>query len=69
MIIIIQQKEHDRFVREGDNLFMKHTINLTEALCGFQLVIEHLDGRNIIMKTSPGDVIEPGKLFFARRRI
>jgi len=60
VIIIIQQKEHDRFVREGDNLFMKHTINLTEALCGFQLVIEHLDGRNIIMKTSPGDVIEPG---------
>jgi DnaJ family protein A protein 2 len=62
VIIVIQQKEHERFIRDNDNLFIKHTINLTEALCGFQLVIQHLDGRNIVMKTSPGDVIEPGSV-------
>lgn len=40
---------------------MKHTINLTEALCGFQFSIQHLDGRNILFKTQPGEVIEPGE--------
>lgn len=58
--IIIQVKEHDKFVREGDNLFMKHTIGLTEALCGFHFCLKHLDGRDIVFKTSPGDIIEPG---------
>jgi DnaJ homolog subfamily A member 2 len=39
---------------------MKHTIGLTEALCGFHFCIKHLDGRDIVFKTTPGDVIEPG---------
>jgi DnaJ family protein A protein 2 len=62
VIIVLQQKEHERFVRETDSLYMKHTINLTEALCGFQFSIQHLDGRNILFKTQPGEVIEPGAI-------
>jgi DnaJ family protein A protein 2 len=41
---------------------MKHKINLVESLCGFQLVVTHLDGRKIIIKHSPNDPIAPGKI-------
>lgn len=65
VIIVLQGKEHEQFIRDGDSLFIKHTINLTEALCGFAFTIRHLDGRSIVFKTAPGDVIEPGRLIFA----
>ncbi|XP_023225961.1 dnaJ homolog subfamily A member 2-like [Centruroides sculpturatus] len=60
VIIVLQQKPHEVFQREGNDLFMTHKVNLTEALCGFNIVIQHLDGRDIVMKNPPGDVIEPG---------
>lgn len=62
VIIVLQQKEHERFLRDKDSLFMKHTLNLTEALCGFQLVVQHLDNRNIVFSNQKGDVIEPGSI-------
>jgi len=45
--------------RNGDNLIMKHKINLIESLCGFQLIITHLDGRKIVLKHPPNDPIAP----------
>ncbi|KFM60612.1 DnaJ-like protein subfamily A member 2, partial [Stegodyphus mimosarum] len=62
VIIILQQMPHERFQREGPDLYMSHTLTLTEALCGFCMVIKHLDGRNIVVKHAPGEVIEPGSV-------
>lgn len=39
---------------------MNHKIGLVEALCGFQFMLKHLDGRQIVVKYPPGKVIEPG---------
>lgn len=60
VIIILQQEPHATFERSGDSLIMKHKINLVESLCGFQLVITHLDGRKIVLKHPPNDPIAPG---------
>jgi DnaJ family protein A protein 2 len=60
VIIVLQLKEHDSFTRRGDDLIFKKTVSLTEALCGVSFVIKHLDGRNILLTTKCGDVIEPG---------
>lgn len=60
VIVVLQQSPHDVFQRDGDNLIMKHKINLVESLCGFQLVITHLDGRKIILRHPPNDPIAPG---------
>ncbi|CAH1978041.1 unnamed protein product [Acanthoscelides obtectus] len=60
VVIILQQKPHDVFQRNGDDLHLKHTISLTEALCGFTFIVRHLDGRDIVVKHPPGDVIKPG---------
>ena len=40
---------------------MTKKIHLAEALCGFHMVIKHLDKRDLIVKYPAGQVIEPGK--------
>jgi DnaJ family protein A protein 2 len=61
IIIVLQQEPHALFQRSGDNLIMKHKINLVESLCGFQLVITHLDGRQIVLIHPPNHPIAPGR--------
>lgn len=59
VVIVIQQKPHPIFQRDGNDLHMTHEITLTEALCGFNLLIKHLDGRDVVMKSLPGSIIKP----------
>nr|ABI18985.1 molecular chaperone DjA2 [Allium ampeloprasum] len=59
IVFVLQQKEHPKFQRKGDDLFYKHTLSLTEALCGFQFVLTHLDGRQLLIKSNPGEVVKP----------
>lgn len=62
VIIVLQQKPHDVFKRTGDDLLMEREITLTEALCGFEFVVKHLDGRDLLVRHLPGEVIKPGDL-------
>ncbi|CAH2231406.1 dnaJ homolog subfamily A member 2-like [Pararge aegeria] len=62
VIIVLQQKPHELFKRTGDDLLMEREITLTEALCGFEFVVKHLDGRDLLIRHSPGEVIKPGDL-------
>nr|AGY48884.1 MIP1.2 [Nicotiana benthamiana] len=59
IVFILQQKEHPKFKRKGDDLFVEHTLTLTEALCGFQFVLTHLDSRQLLIKSQPGEVVKP----------
>ncbi|GMP91736.1 hypothetical protein CsSME_00042293 [Camellia sinensis var. sinensis] len=59
IVFVLQQKEHPKFKRKGDDLFVEHTLSLTEALCGFQFILTHLDGRQLLIKSNPGEVIKP----------
>ncbi|PHT60413.1 DnaJ protein -like protein 2, partial [Capsicum baccatum] len=43
------------------DLFVEHTLSLTEALCGFHFILTHLDNRQLIIKSQPGEVVKPGK--------
>lgn len=56
---IVQEKEHSLFKRKGADLLITKTLSLNEALCGFEFVINHLDGREIVIKSRPGEVIKP----------
>jgi DnaJ family protein A protein 2 len=60
VIIVLQEKKHDRFERRGQDLAMTRKIVLREALCGCSFPVKHLDGRVLHVKTKPGDVIRPG---------
>jgi len=58
VIFVVKEQSHDSFQREGVHLFMEKEIPLVNALTGFQFIVNHLDGRKILVKTSPGDIIK-----------
>merc|ERR1719327_757079 len=59
VVFVLKQQEHALFKRKGADLFIEKTISLVEALCGFQLEITHLDGRKLLIKTQPGEIVKP----------
>ncbi|OQS04695.1 hypothetical protein THRCLA_03084 [Thraustotheca clavata] len=61
IVFVVQEKEHALFQRKGANLIMEKKISLVEALCGFETIIEHLDGRHLHVKSKPGEVIKPNQ--------
>lgn len=61
IVFVVQVKEHPKFKRELDDLYIDHNLSLTEALCGFQFAVKHLDGRQLLIKSNPGEVIKPGQ--------
>ncbi|XP_037623670.1 dnaJ homolog subfamily A member 4 [Sebastes umbrosus] len=62
VIIVLDQKEHTVFKRKEDDLRMKMSIKLAEALCGFKKTIQTLDDRNLIISSLPGEVIKHGDI-------
>ncbi|XP_024359351.1 dnaJ protein homolog [Physcomitrium patens] len=61
IVFVLQLKDHPKFKRKGDDLFVEHSLNLTEALCGFQFPLTHLDGRQLLIKSNPGEIVKPGQ--------
>jgi len=59
VVFVLKQQEHALFKRRGADLFLEKKISLVEALCGFELEITHLDGRKLLVKTAPGDIVKP----------
>ena len=58
LIFDISVTKHNLFERVKDNLYMKKTIELTEALCGTQFIVKHLDNRKLLVTLK--NVIHPG---------
>merc|ERR1719162_1678288 len=56
---VLKEQEHAVFKRKGADLFIERKISLVEALCGFELEVTHLDGRKLLIKTNPGDIVKP----------
>lgn len=54
VIVVINQKNHSRFKRQGVDLYYQMNIELSEALCGLCRPIKTLDDRTIIIRTIPG---------------
>jgi len=59
VVFVLQEQPHAEFKRKGDDLFVERTISLSEALCGFSMELTHLDGRKLLIKSGPGEVIKP----------
>merc|ERR1740138_1250148 len=59
VVFILKEQEHAIFKRKGADLFVEKSIGLVEALCGFEMELEHLDGRKLHIKTQSGDIVKP----------
>ncbi|KAI9328209.1 hypothetical protein DFJ73DRAFT_665412 [Zopfochytrium polystomum] len=62
VIIQIEEKEHPRFKRRNDDLYVEVKIDLLTALAGGQFNITHLDDRILQVTILPGEVIKPGEV-------
>lgn len=61
MVIVLQQKPDSTFERKGNDLYMTHQVGIVEALCGMEFTVKHLDGRDLVIRNPPGNVLEPGQ--------
>lgn len=59
VVFVIQEEPHETFTRKGEDLYIKKSITLLEALTGCQIVVTHLDNRKLIIKNKPGEIIKP----------
>merc|ERR1712193_339213 len=62
IIIVLDEKAHDKFKRSGQDLIMKMDISLTEALTGLKKAVKTLDDRTLVIQTLRGEVIKTGDL-------
>lgn len=60
IIIVLDEKPHPVFKRNGDDLYFDAKIDLVTALAGGQFAIPHLDERVLLVSVLPGESIHPG---------
>ena len=60
VVIVIEEKPHERFKREDTNLWTDIHVDLLTALAGGQFSIKHLDDRALVVNIKPGEVIKEG---------
>jgi len=66
IIIVLDEKAHSMFKRNGQDLIMKMDISLTESLTGFRKAIKTLDDRTLVIQTVRGEVVKTGDLKMVR---
>ncbi|KAJ3074962.1 Type I HSP40 co-chaperone [Podochytrium sp. JEL0797] len=62
IIIVVEEKPHDRFKRKGSDLFIDVQIDLLTALAGGHFAVPHLDDRVLMVQILPGEVIKPEEI-------
>jgi len=59
LIVVLEQKQHSYFSRVKNNLYIELSISLSEAIGGFELPVETLDKRILLIRNDQGTVIHP----------
>jgi DnaJ family protein A protein 2 len=57
VVIVLRESPHRTFKRDGSHLYVEKKISLKEALCGFQIQIEHFNKRVVTVRSNPGENI------------
>ena len=60
LVIQVIEKEHPKYKRKGNDLFIEEQITLCEALCGLELTIDHLIGP---LQVKISDIVKPNQMF------
>ena len=55
IIIVLDEKEHAQFKRNGIDLIHTMNISLSDSLCSFKRTITTLDDRTLVIQTVPGE--------------
>ena len=60
LAVVIDEKPHALFKRDGDDLVYHCAITLRQALCGFKLTFRGVDGEDVVAQPATGEVTSPG---------
>jgi len=60
VVIVIEEKPHERFRRQENDLIIEVEIDLLTALAGGRFAIRHLDERALIVQVHPGEITKHG---------
>ena len=60
LVIQVIEKDHSKYKRKGNDLFIEEQITLCEALCGLELTIDHLTGP---LQVKISDIVKPNQMF------
>lgn len=66
VVIVIEEKPHDRFKRQDTDLITDIEVDILTALGGGQLAVKHLDDRALLINLVPGEVIKQGTCYAHR---
>jgi DnaJ homolog subfamily A member 2 len=55
---VIQELKHPIFTRKGADLLITKKLSLKQALTGFAWKVKHLDGRDLVIQSKPGEIIQ-----------
>ena len=62
IIIVVDEQPSVNFKRSGDDLITNVKIDLLVALAGGPVTVKFLDGRTLVAKIAPGEVVKPGDI-------
>lgn len=62
LILHVEEKRHNTFQRNEDNLVMEMNISLAESIVGFEKEIMYLDGKKVVIEFKSGDSIGDGDI-------
>ena len=63
VVIVIEEKPHERFQRKENDLITDVEIDLLSALAGGAFAIRHLDDRALVVNIDSDEIIRDGKLY------
>ena len=59
---VVRLKKHKMYHRKGADLRCQQTLTLCQALCGYEFRLKHLSGKTLIVRSQPGEIVQPGDL-------
>lgn len=62
VIIVIEEKAHERFKRTDNNLMIDVEVDLLTALGGGKFTIKHLDDRALVVTIVPGEIVKQDEM-------
>ena len=62
LLIKVSIKKHKIYTRNGADLFFDKEITLKQALLGFNFTIKYLDGKDLLVSSTPGECIAHGTI-------
>jgi DnaJ family protein A protein 2 len=63
VVIRVATTKHPDLTRIHNDLITEKRISLTDALCGFQIEVNHLSGERMTIRSAKGSIAKPGQMW------